>query len=135
MIAANELRLGNWVNYNNTICVIACIENDGGMDGSVKLYPVNIPKGTVVCVKTVSTSNIQSIPLTEEILLKCGFEKITNVVTQKSHWSFKRKRNEMLSKPAISIYENRTSVGNDTTVNHVLYLHQLQNLYFALTGK
>lgn len=134
MISANELRIGNWVNYNNTICVIACIENDGGMDGSVKLYPVNIPKGTVVCVKTVSTSNIQSIPLTEEILLKCGFcIEVYGAKLILNGISLIRIDG---AKMDLRIPQSYFDVDIDGRyMRSISFIHQLQNLYFALTGK
>lgn len=74
----------------------------------------------------------EPIHLTQELLLKCGFEKITKVGGN-TFFSFKRKRGD-LPKPVIEIYEDRTVVGNNTHVKHVEYVHQLQNLYFALTG-
>jgi len=71
------------------------------------------------------------IPLTEEWLLKFGFEKDLNT---KSNY-FKRINEDYLTIYkeglwSIGIpYENG---GTDMKINHV---HQLQNLYFALTGE
>ena len=76
-------------------------------------------------------SDIEYIPLTEEWLKKCEFEKI-NHIGGYSFWSLKRPRKS--SKPSICIYSSYTTVGNNTHVNHCKYVHQLQNLYFALTG-
>jgi len=72
------------------------------------------------------------IKLTPEILEQCGFEKINNIHGYYL-WSMKRKRND--SKPSIDIYDRYTIIGNISRVKHCVYLHQLQNLYYALTGK
>lgn len=75
---------------------------------------------------------ITPIPLTPEILEKCGFEKVDHIHGY-SFWSIIRKRKQY-NVPVISIYENKTEI-NGYIINHITYLHQLQNLYFALTGK
>lgn len=79
----------------------------------------------------------EPIPLTEEILLKCGFVKneehdegglidfryelnlLNKSISFTSNWNIED-----------CIYVNITQCGVD-----VFYLHQLQNLYFALTGE
>lgn len=71
--------------------------------------------------------NYQPIPLTEEILLKCGFIKL-----DKEDYFY------------ILQYDMNLKIGEDLkliawydlALNNVKikYLHQLQNLYFALTG-
>lgn len=112
---ANELRIGNLVMYDNyNVSVIH------GLTDSEYGYGVSIHYGNccVGCVEDL----IYPIPLTEEWLLKLGFEKIN------STWC---------------------SIGNQFRINidlniefhlnwlgiKVQYVHQLQNLYFALTGK
>jgi hypothetical protein len=69
------------------------------------------------------------IPLTEEILLKCGFIKSTLVEGCYFHNQKERLYISIANQHAIHF-------GN---INGVLvmidYLHQLQNLYFALTGE
>lgn len=66
------------------------------------------------------------IPLTEEILLKCGFEKagIYYCMGGNEDGGIVLKLNDSMYYPII------TSFGIP-----IKYLHQLQNLHFALTGK
>jgi hypothetical protein len=68
----------------------------------------------------------QPIPLTEEWLLKFGFEKNHN-------------NQFILMKGSVDILFNKdlngwTCDGINFSINQTLYVNQLQNLYFALTG-
>lgn len=68
------------------------------------------------------------IPLTEEILLKAGFEKEENPYLDNFN-------NDILS---LSIYKGKVyySLKSKTFIEiESNYLHQLQNLFFALTGE
>ena len=72
--------------------------------------------------------NYLSIPLTEELLIKCGFEK-------QMSWTFKI---DLIGNKYLVYYlgEKGWSIGNkDYSDFDCKYLHQLQNLYFALTNK
>ena len=63
------------------------------------------------------------VELTEEILLKCGFEKHNKEFWFKDFF--------------IGLIDNSFNLkeGIGVYVADVYYLHQLQNLYFALTGE
>ena len=77
--------------------------------------------------ETASDENVEPIPLTEEWLLKFGFNK--------------RKIYFELGKLAISLngieYDNGRTYFNSWTIleKQPEYVHQLQNLYFALTNE
>jgi hypothetical protein len=65
-----------------------------------------------------------SIALTEEMLLKCGFEvKTENALSR-------YELNDLKYYPEINEWSYRCTV-----INPPKHLHQLQNLYFALTGE
>lgn len=119
---ATELRIGNYLKYNSEIKQVSSIHNDNTIrfkDGS----------SSIGCF-IIKNENIKPIPLTEEILLKCGFEFINN--------TFYRSRNSELclyntaskNKMIPDYYGKRLVTGYDFK-----YLHQLQNLYYALTGE
>lgn len=124
MIQANELRVGNWVlNPDKQKCVIKEISAIG-----------------TVCVNNLdfwkednnfgySTNEIIPIPLTEEILLKCGFENTHGLFTKEDLTPV------YLRKPFLEadFYHVKTISGDKLT--SIKYLHQLQNVYFALTGQ
>ena len=68
------------------------------------------------------------IPLTEEILLKCGFKKDTKgvLVLNKNIYSL------ILWGGEVSVY---LKIDESVLSIEINYLHQLQNLYFALSGQ
>jgi hypothetical protein len=123
----NELRIGNWVKlFNdefNKIHVISktAIQVEGGIIGG----------------EVFKLEQIQPIPLTPEILEKCGFVKQYDECV----FDFGNSRIEQViwadSEPE---WKFRRILGNDlTSWRHgmiaINYLHQLQNLVFALTGE
>ena len=107
---ATEFRIGNWVqdHYPNTFQ----IENGRQLDGGDELF---------------------GIPLTEEWLLKFGFVEenysyVKGVHQQVFSGLMKFDFNERLNNWEFSI-------GNYNDLTRILYVHQLQNLYFALTSE
>ena len=130
MIKANELRIGNIVtapvlpkSQDKCYHVITNI-------GDNYACMINLPDGFS---QLMPFEDIEAIPLTEEILLKCGFDR----------WETEKAINYKLSnlmrfsfvqsgKNKGVIYLNIAGVLNFSDMKH---LHQLQNLYFALTGK
>ena len=68
-------------------------------------------------------SMLRPIPLTEEWLLKFGFNKFQN----RKIWIRKRVRVYLHSKDGFCY-------GLSSSRTKIKYVHQLQNLYFALTG-
>lgn len=140
----NQFRIGNWVHYPNLsiaestityygsirdivesndldLCDIAYINNDlNDPNKYTGRYPID---------------SISPIYLTEEILLKCGFKNKEDTYIKD------------LGKEIISVYyypDNQwhvcidyplLSTQNSTIKHGLLYLHQLQNLYFVLVGK
>jgi hypothetical protein len=72
--------------------------------------------------------NINPIPLTEEWLLKCGFYGEINgkLFLCPNHSSFVLQKNGIIKYKGL-IFNNR----KDRVLK---YVHQLQNLYFCLTG-
>jgi len=106
---ARELRIGNLVYPDSTGDIVEITADD-----------------------FQDTSFLEPIQLTEEWLVKFGFEKIDHIGGY-SFWSTKRKKNSRHS--GITIYSSYTTIGNNSMVKHCEHVHQLQNLYFALTGE
>lgn len=107
---ANELRIGNWYHWHS--------------EGKYYEYQV--------AAKDFSNrnhENFEPIPLTEEWLLKMGFEDV----------NFKGTYGFQFLDMCLSIYKSygvwRIVFEKADRMLKIKYVHQLQNLYFALTGQ
>ena len=120
---ANELRIGNYVYpFNEDILII-------GTDVIAK----QIIK---VCSDDFKdTSKLKPIPLTEEWLVKFGFYKGES--KEHGYLWLKCKMGEMYVRPSYLGgfywgFDYNNELDNQNNIKHV---HQLQNLYFALTNE
>ena len=133
---ANELRIGNFIFFDSQLKIgkhleVATIENYGvrAFNGIVD------EKGNRHLTALIPFSVVEPIPLTEELLLKFGFEisrsfngidaKINDFYLWKGdgwdYWDY-------------STVNDRWQKCNEVNVE-IKHVHQLQNLYFALTGE
>ena len=103
---ANELRVGNWVSQY-------------GLNFKLELEDFKKP-------------NLNPIPLTEEWLLKFGFEEQgKSIIFSIEHQGMKL---------VIDIYQGLNNIhlvfeNMSAPLIKIKYVHQLQNLFFALTGE
>lgn len=114
MIQANELRINNWVQYNGDNTTIQGVDTEH-------------PSLNRITWGEVEYDEIYPIPLTEEILLDCGFEK------SKTSDKFFTKNNSI----GVSTSDNkfRFIQGNfvcQIILRELKYLHQLQNIIFSI---
>jgi hypothetical protein len=118
MIKASELRIGN------------LLYSESGRNATVyRVMGIDIESDRAKMKCNPAVSNIQlkymvPIPLTPEWLERCGF-------VDDIPW---RKGNLRLDSENRLIIVDSTGYGIIVARN-VLYLHQLQNLYFSLTGE
>ena len=108
MIQANELRIGNYIVFDGDI---ACLHQS-------KLANILKHNWVGIC---------QPIELTEEILLKCGFN-FKDMADLGVHVYI-----EVSNELSLSFKEGELYIGEHSTKYNKL--HQLQNLYFALKGE
>ena len=132
MIKIQELRIGNMLSIEGTFIKVGKIEENS--------ISWNIAKDTAKFkiwnpFLPISDKRINPIPLTEEILLKFGFEY--------------RKKNSKVIMLGLTNEEYETTLQNWITTNffqisrcginalsvEIKYVHQLQNIFFALTGE
>lgn len=117
MIQANELRLGNRV----------CFHNDNTIFEVMEIGPAGLSVADEIEETWIELDGFSGVELTPEILTKCGFQQsgdcwqLNNVFLWE--WGI----------TLVSYHLDRITAG-DTSLE-VKYLHQLQNLHFALTGK
>lgn len=113
MIHVNELRVGNLVNYDGKITAIT-----GHSIWSFDIFSVHI----------------QPIPLTPEILEKCGFHNEDKGLGE-DYWKLKRRLCKEGWSEKFTLYLPYFNLSTYTGNVYLKPLHQLQNLYFALTGQ
>jgi len=114
MVKVNELRMGNLVNWQVASSIY---------QGEITSISTNV---VVVDHKSSFKVNsedeyyhINPIPLTEDWLLKFGFKTFKKDWSKKSFIVHSRKRGFIIRK----------------SIPQIEYVHQLQNIYFALTGE
>lgn len=109
---ANELRMGNWVQ----------VEYDGILQEPEQVWKVTISsRDNYHTVNDWKIEALRPIPLTEEWLERFGFKKFKN----HNDWS----------KRGVIIHGRKRGFVLRRSVPVIKYVHQLQNLYFALTGE
>lgn len=131
MLQANELRIGNYINFHSKVFQVTGIK-DNWVYCCKNSYPENSFPDTA--------AGLQPIPLTPELLEKCGFLCMNKVPMYfKKYINEVDARNIQLSLSEIGINPDWiVGYHNDGTYMRlikIIYLHQLQNLYFALTGE
>lgn len=112
MIEPSELRLGNLINNNNKVIEITLGHN------------VTVTANNFSGMLSLRKQDIIPIQLTEDWLLKFGFEKNSTY------------ENYRLNDIVIEDTDYGICMYNPTHLvkNNIKYVHQLQNLYFAVTG-
>lgn len=145
MIKANELRVGNWIKY-------AAISKDGQPfsgtstaqaldEGQPPLFDrpsvITRPEQIRVAGYWLPPERIDGIPLTPEVLEKCGFKDRSG--TMANRWSFGI---DLFAAHEICWYIQDGFIryqskgeGFSSQMGHIIYVHQLQNLYFSFTSK
>lgn len=122
-MVASELRHFNWVVYQN-------YHNGEDKFWMVRTAYFNDVDLTDSRVQTrVNLNLIKPIPLTEEILLKCGLDLIG------TSYFIKQLTCIYFSKPYVEATQLLVKSNSGDKLTSVMYLHQLQNLYFELTGQ
>lgn len=126
MMKATELRIGNYLNTK---------------DGKLAIVEKITKDDFIAYSGMITKLPLSPIPLTEEWLLKLGFEEFTNKWFNIKYFTDCRDTSEMflisynITSGRLSIsdpYEDNCLIYASKVLNHV---HQLQNLYFALTGE
>lgn len=116
---AQELRIGNYISRLDLVSENQRIEQI--LELLSKKVVTTGPTRVIVLYE-----DIKPIPLTEEWLLKFDYKKEVDFFeneTRLSFWTDKKTFDGIMADWA------------DKVIGQVKYVHQLQNLYFALTGE
>lgn len=133
MINANELRIGNKVQTGIKEIAFITIKTIGlaGVNGEWHDDEDMTAEGVEheMYFEEIKFEDCYPIPLTPEILEKCGFNK--------SHHGYveldKEEFNLAFDETGLDIAFHGNDVAN--SLPHIKNLHQVQNLFFALTGE
>ena len=129
MIKANELRIGNKIlsifDKIETVMVIAGHEGykERKEIHEIHKHYINVEENK----NTYNLAEIKPIPITEECLLEFGFKKSSKTVDFELLYKGWTIEFDIFNEIVDCYLEN---IGID-----ILFVHQLQNLYFVLTGK
>ena len=111
-----ELRIGNYVYFNGEICTVAGYSH-------TFIHLNNCKKGSIL-------EHIKPIPISDGLLLKFGFKEDKFCLN-----GFYKKnivRNISLKSHMDTVY---LDIDDEYDLADCKYVHQLQNLFFALTGE
>jgi hypothetical protein len=131
MIKPNELRIGNLLDYEGQHLPVLAIDNEREFTNTKtnELLKCSITIGQYDDNGFMWTTNgrwlkhFKPIPLTEDWLLRLGFEV----------YEFDHKENQYRFGERLIVIRDHIFCDYGTGVN-LMFVHSLQNLFFALTG-
>jgi hypothetical protein len=124
-ITARELRIGNWITVMGSLPTQVTAEHLYMME----TYKPIDPK------EANYTEMTEPIPLTEEWLLKFGFAYRNEHRGEGAILDFKTDNWKTSLSVAFDYAKNGGDIAVLTCSRKIKYVHQLQNLYFSLTGE
>jgi hypothetical protein len=117
-VKANELRIGNFLQGEKGIDVVSEINMDS--------------YASTTGIRTF-LQNAKPIPLSEDWIKKLGFTKSAPRVSRIISWH--EETSEFYIRRVRSNFELlRDNYDGSVYIKRIQFVHQLQNLYFALTG-
>lgn len=127
MIEPRELRIGNYVNFlGKPKKIIGLSKRNYNMNTETTHHYAEFENHIPVMF-----THLKPIPLTEEILLKYGFERwVDDVLYLNIKIGRLEHKLRVFEKIGHVLLDHDKRIGED-----LKHLHQLQNLYHSLTGK
>lgn len=123
---ANEFRIGNYVRWKDNDKVWRALRGtyDKITANDIPFFDEDEERANLI---------VEAIELTEDILLKCGFELIYDGYYAKELYLIQDTRFEFLINK--QNFELSGLIYKGDTYLYMRYLHELQNLYYAITKK
>lgn len=131
---AKELRIGNIIAIEGTYCTVNSIHLVPQTDEvhiRVSGYIENNPQH---CIFNYDAS---PIPLTPALLEKCGFIRTVTPMQSVNYIDYRKGNMVCFTLPdgLVEVEYSGLGIEKRAYLTKIKYLHQLQNLYFALTGE
>lgn len=117
-IKAEELRIGNLVQEEST-----------GLLFKANIYIISWFS------QSHQKDRYQAVPITEELLLKAGFERLANNTPFYHRTTTSSTGRKLVFNLGQCLNGSYSPLSYIDVHEEIIYFHQLQNLYFALTGK
>jgi|SRR5690606_12056949 len=126
MINPQELKIGNYVSYNGSIAVVSGISSPAPRQEE-RFNNKHVIELSIGGLIDVTPEELEPVILTEEMLLKLGFEKTDR---QYSTWFNHYYHIIVRGDIRFQLVDN----GDLSCIDykHINYLHQLQNLIFSV---
>ena len=115
MIKAQELRIGNYVQYEE-------------LKNPSKVWIID-------CTETSTNTKAKPIPLTEEWVLELGLHESNRIIMGEYRPCYVKFSSGLVASFVLMVNNNSFFVEWIGGGIGIKYIHQLQNLYFALTGE
>jgi len=123
MIAANDLRIGNWVQLTD-----AWYKNHPQYYNEPKMQKVKTFNYDYLLkthyINSYDLSDLEPITLTEKILLDCGFVRNFNIDYRFHHLKIDI---------TIDMDDYGLQISDTWEFGNIKYLHELQNLFYSLS--
>lgn len=128
-MTANELRMGNWVLISGKPEKVESISDEGINYFSNLDYRDDYYDDDNKSLILTWISNPEPIPITPEILEKAGLTDLNTITTNGGEIFYELVNYEL------GICGKDSAISGHIYYAKCRYVHQLQNLYFALTGE
>jgi hypothetical protein len=126
MLKVSELRLGNLIFHNGEVMPVVQIERRYKTIYSLNYIDVD---------ERIIGDHFQPIPLTPEWLERCGFVSTLSGDDFHSEIIWDDPKSDYHYCEAGYFIDKSGDYGYYCDIGDIQYLHQLQNLYYALTGE
>lgn len=128
-VQINELRIGNWVDVDGVGTKVKKINEKGWINDPIPIEDISI---------VIGPGSIKPIPITKEIIIGLEFRKIRESLYELELYDGLPFCNRIVVRLGEGKFENWASVKPpvvDNDIGSATSFHELQNLYFMMTGE
>lgn len=138
LIELSELKIGNYLLYKGEIVHVTSLslDIDDEYEDTIGFCKLGETSDEVAAWNRSLYNDLERAPLTPELLERCGFRKLADDSYHKSAMLTWRVLYDDFEKAASYCTCVYPELGHRVHLNiRIEYVHQLQNIYFTMTGK